>query len=100
MNRVEYEGTRTNVGIVMGADFKRAATPQEIDEHRSQLSFPPIPLVERDLLAAGYRLTLREPDWYEHRLFKGPDTNINLHAFTEGSAEIRRMLIGRELVGA
>ena len=46
----------------------------------------------RDLLAAGYRLTLREPDWYEHRLFKGPDTNINLHAFTEGSAEIRRML--------
>jgi GrpB-like predicted nucleotidyltransferase (UPF0157 family) len=28
---------------------------------------------------AGYVLRIREPDWYEHRLFKGPDANINLH---------------------
>lgn len=46
--------------------------------------------------AAGYRLTIREPDWFEHRLFKGPDTNINLHVFTEGSAEIPRMLRFRD----
>jgi len=33
-----------------------------------------------DLEAAGYRLVIRErePDWYEHRVFKGPDTNVNL----------------------
>src|SRR5262245_1107809 len=31
------------------------------------------------LEAAGYVLRIREPDWYEHRLFEGPDTNINLH---------------------
>ena len=49
-----------------------------------------------DMVAAGYRLTLREPDWHEHRLFKGPDTNVNLHTFTEGSPEIRRMLAFRD----
>ena len=27
-----------------------------------------------DLEAAGYELRIREPDWFEHRLFKGPDT--------------------------
>ena len=46
--------------------------------------------------AAGYRLTIREPDWHEHRLFKGPDTNVNLHTFTDGSSEIRRMLDFRD----
>jgi GrpB-like predicted nucleotidyltransferase (UPF0157 family) len=37
--------------------------------------------------AAGYPLRIREPDWHEHRVFKGPDTDINLHVFTEGSLE-------------
>ncbi len=32
-----------------------------------------------ELEASGYILRIREPDWHEHRLFKGPDTNINLH---------------------
>jgi GrpB-like predicted nucleotidyltransferase (UPF0157 family) len=41
---------------------------------------------------AGYVLRIREPDWYEHRLFKGPDTNINLHVFSTGCVEIDRML--------
>jgi len=49
-----------------------------------------------DMVAAGYRLTIREPDWFEHRLFKGPDTNINLHTYTDGSPEIRRMLAFRD----
>lgn len=48
------------------------------------------------LEAAGYRMTIREPDWFEHRLFKGPDTNINLHVFTVGSEEISRMLRFRD----
>jgi len=46
--------------------------------------------------AAGYVLRLREPDWFEHRLFKGPDTDINLHVFTAGAAEIDRMLLFRD----
>ncbi len=48
------------------------------------------------LEAAGYILTIREPDWHQHRLFKGPDTNINLHVFTVGSNEIVRVLMLRD----
>src|SRR5467141_412956 len=48
------------------------------------------------LQAAGYVLTIREPDWHQHRLFKGPDTNINLHVFTQGSEEIQRTLMLRD----
>ena len=46
----------------------------------------------RDLEAAGYVLRIREPDWYEHRVFKGPDTNVNLHVFSPGSPELDRMV--------
>ncbi|MEP7378652.1 MAG: GrpB family protein, partial [Chloroflexota bacterium] len=42
--------------------------------------------------AADYILRIREPEWHEHHLFKGPDTDINLHVFTVGCAEIQRML--------
>jgi GrpB-like predicted nucleotidyltransferase (UPF0157 family) len=48
------------------------------------------------LESAGYVLRIREPDWHEHRLFKGPETNINLHTFSEGSSEISRMLAFRD----
>ncbi|HEV8190013.1 MAG TPA: GrpB family protein [Ktedonobacterales bacterium] len=44
------------------------------------------------LEAAGYVLRIREPEWYEHRVFKGPDTNVNLHVFSPGCVEITRML--------
>jgi GrpB-like predicted nucleotidyltransferase (UPF0157 family) len=44
------------------------------------------------LEAAGYTLRLREPEWHEHRLLNGPDTDVNLHVFTAGDAEIVRML--------
>ncbi|MFT4245724.1 MAG: GrpB family protein [Micrococcaceae bacterium] len=47
-----------------------------------------VPLLEK----AGYILKIREPDWFEHRLFKGPDTDINMHVFTEGENEIKQML--------
>lgn len=46
--------------------------------------------------SAGYVLRIREPEWYEHRLFKGPDTNINLHVFSSGCPEIGRMLAFRD----
>jgi GrpB-like predicted nucleotidyltransferase (UPF0157 family) len=44
------------------------------------------------LEAAGYVLRIREPDWFEHRLFKGPDTNVNVHTFSEGCEEVDRMV--------
>lgn len=46
--------------------------------------------------AAGYVLRIREPDWFEHRLFKGPDTDVNLHVFSVGATEIDRMLRFRD----
>lgn len=51
-----------------------------------------VPVLE----AAGYVLQIREPDWFEHRLFKGPDTDINLHVFSLGTSEIDRMLRFRD----
>jgi len=48
------------------------------------------------LESAGYVLRIREPDWYEHRMFKGPDTDINLHVFSSGCTEIDRMLLFRD----
>jgi GrpB-like predicted nucleotidyltransferase (UPF0157 family) len=48
------------------------------------------------LQAAGYVLRIREPEWFEHRLFKGPDTDINLHVFSPGAAEVQRMLCFRD----
>ena len=53
-----------------------------------------------DLEAHGYVLRIREPDWFEHRLFKGPDTDINLHVFTDGCVEIDRMLRFRDRLRA
>ena len=41
-------------------------------------------------------LRAREPGWFEHRIFNGPDTDINLHVFTVGAAEIDRMLLFRD----
>jgi GrpB-like predicted nucleotidyltransferase (UPF0157 family) len=51
-----------------------------------------VPVLE----AAGYLLRIREPDWYEHRVFKGPDTDVNLHVFSSGCQEIDRMLRFRD----
>jgi GrpB-like predicted nucleotidyltransferase (UPF0157 family) len=52
------------------------------------------------LEAAGYVLRIREPDWFEHRVFKGPDTNVNMHVFSLGATEIDRMLRFRDRLRA
>lgn len=51
-----------------------------------------VPMLE----AAGYVLRIREPDWYQHRMFKGPETDIHLHVFSQGVPEIERMLRFRD----
>ncbi len=48
------------------------------------------------LEAAGYIPRIREPDGFEHRLFKGPDNDINLHVFPQGCSEVDRMLLFRD----
>jgi GrpB-like predicted nucleotidyltransferase (UPF0157 family) len=49
---------------------------------------------------AGYVLTIREPEWFEHRVFNGPDTNVNLHVFSPGCLEVDRMLAFRDRLRA
>jgi GrpB-like predicted nucleotidyltransferase (UPF0157 family) len=48
------------------------------------------------LESIGYVLRIREPEWYEHRMFKGQHTKINLHVFSSGCPEIQRMLLFRD----
>ncbi|MBB3084573.1 GrpB family protein [Geodermatophilus sabuli] len=48
------------------------------------------------LQTVGYVMRIREPEWFEHRLFRGPDTAINLHVFSSGAAEVERMLRFRD----
>ena len=50
--------------------------------------------------ASGYVLRAREPGWFEHRLLKGPDADINLHVFTAGAAETGRILLFRDRLRA
>jgi GrpB-like predicted nucleotidyltransferase (UPF0157 family) len=52
------------------------------------------------LEAAGYVLRIREPGWYEHRVFKGPDTDVNLHVFSSACPETDRMLLFRDWLRA
>ena len=48
------------------------------------------------LEAAGFELAIREPEWYEHRLFRGTDPRVNLHTFSADCEEIGRMLAFRD----
>ena len=59
----------------------------EVPDSSDEASYVP------DLEAAGYPLRIREPEWFEHRMFKGPDTNVNLHTFSEGCVESELMLL-------
>lgn len=44
----------------------------------------------------GYKLHIKEPEWWEHRMFKSTGFPANLHVFTEGCLEVRRMLSFRD----
>lgn len=56
------------------------------DEHRF------VPALEAD----GFALRIRETDWFEHRVLKAADIASNLHVFSEGCTETRRMLAFRD----
>ena len=53
-----------------------------------------------DLVAAGYTLYLRDPNWYQHRLLKSAEADVNLHVFSTGCAEIDRCLRLRDRLRA
>jgi len=48
------------------------------------------------LEAAGYELRVREPDFYEHRMFRTPTRDAHVHVFSSGAPEIIRLLTFRD----
>jgi GrpB-like predicted nucleotidyltransferase (UPF0157 family) len=46
-----------------------------------------VPVLEQ----AGYRLRIREPEWFEHRMCTDHDGTANLHVFSAGCDEVERM---------
>jgi GrpB-like predicted nucleotidyltransferase (UPF0157 family) len=52
------------------------------------------------LEAAGYVLRIREPGWFEHRLFKAPGEDVNVHVFPARCPETDRMLRFRDWLRA
>lgn len=59
------------------------------DAAREEAYAPPL---ER----AGYRLTIREPHWFDHRMFKGHKPAVNLHVFSPGCPELVRVRLFRD----
>jgi GrpB-like predicted nucleotidyltransferase (UPF0157 family) len=85
--RIEHVGSTSVPGLVAKPIVDvLLVVPDSADEHAY------VPALE----AAGYRLRIREPEWFEHRMFKGPDADVNLHVFSAGAAEIDRMLRFRD----
>jgi len=85
--RIEHVGSTSVPGL--------AAKPVidvllEVNDSRDEGAYVP------PLEAAGYSLHIREADWHEHRMFKGPDTKTNLHVFSSGCPEIERMVMFRD----
>lgn len=48
------------------------------------------------LLAAGYVLRVREPDWHEHRMLRTPELDVHIHIFSTGCVEVARHLAFRD----
>jgi GrpB-like predicted nucleotidyltransferase (UPF0157 family) len=83
--RVEHTGSTSVPGLAAKPIIDITMTVADVTDEAAYAS---------DLQAAGYRLVIREhePDWYDHRVFKGPDTNVNLHVFSGGCRELDRMV--------
>lgn len=48
------------------------------------------------LISAGYMLAVREPNWFEHRMFEGHEPRTNVHVFSFGCPEVDRMRLFRD----
>jgi GrpB-like predicted nucleotidyltransferase (UPF0157 family) len=52
------------------------------------------------LEAAGYVLRVREPHFYQHRMFRTPERDVHLHVYSPTSPEIERNLTFRDRLRA
>lgn len=85
--RIEHTGSTSVPGLVAKPILDVLLVVEDSSQEGSYV--PP-------LEAVGYLLRIRETGWHQHRMFKGPGTNLNLHVFSSGCAEIERMLRFRD----
>jgi GrpB-like predicted nucleotidyltransferase (UPF0157 family) len=85
--RIEHVGSTSVPGLAAKPVIDILLVVGDSSDERSY-----VPALE----AAGFVLRIREPDWHEHRLFQGPEINLNLHVFSVGSTEIERLLLLRD----
>jgi GrpB-like predicted nucleotidyltransferase (UPF0157 family) len=83
--RIEHTGSTSVPGL--------AAKPI-IDVTMTVVDVTDEPAFAPDLEAAGYTLRVREsePEWWDHRMFRGSDPMVNLHVFSTGCTELERMV--------
>ena len=48
------------------------------------------------LLAAGYELRVREPDWHQHRMVRTRELDVHVHVFSIGCIEVTRQIAFRD----
>ena len=91
VKRLEHVGSTSVVGLPAKPIIDLVlAVPDSSDE----------PAYVPEMELKGYLLRIREPEWFQHRVFKGPDTEINLHVFTAGCPEIDQMILFRDWLRA
>ena len=83
--RIEHTGSTSVPGLAAKPTIDVTMTVADVTDE---------PAFVDDLVAAGYRLVIRErePDWWDHCVLGGPDTKINLHVFSAGCTELDRMV--------
>ena len=89
--RIEHVGSTAVPGLVAKPTLDILLVTADSADEPSYL-----PALE----TAGYVLRIREPDWHQHRLFKGSEPSVNLHVFSVGSEEVERMLRLRDWLRA
>lgn len=62
----------------------------EVPNSSEELSYVP------HLEAIGFQLHIREPEWWEHRMFKHHDHAVHLHVFTQACPEVEKMTSFRD----
>lgn len=87
MKRLEHVGSTSVPGLVAKPILDIVI---EIDDSRDEATYV------APLEGLGYELRIREPDWWEHRVLKGTEPDVNLHVFSMGCPEVKRMLCFRD----
>ena len=85
--RIEHIGSTSVPGLAAKPIVDILVVVQDSSEESTYLP---------QLEAAGYVLRVREPEWNEHRMFKTPEQDVQLHIYSASCPEIQRNLIFRD----